>query len=178
MSGPGWDPITQALLANNPFNNPLNPGVAQQAAQNAATSPIAQTMTDSGVPPASAGTQLAAALQAIWGTHDFSKMDAIQSLPGGGEYAPFGAAGVSGAKGPPAWMAKLVLQAYKDGNTKYMQHLLSDPGIAGNPHLANFIKGVFAGNADKIAEANYYATNPSYNGWNNAAGDGIPGDGM
>ncbi len=96
-------------------------------------------------------------------------------LPGGGVAAPFGG---TGSDGPPMWLAKNALAAYQRGDTKYKDHLLADPTIAGDPHLHNFIVGLFAGDPDRIKEANYYSTNPSYNGWNNAAGNGIPGDGL
>jgi len=95
-------------------------------------------------------------------------------LPTTGVYAPFGIT----ADAPPAWLAKNALDAYNRGDTKYRDHLLSDPTIAGDPHLKNFVVQLFQGNADRIAEAQHYATNPSYNGWNNAAGNGIPGDFM
>jgi len=95
-------------------------------------------------------------------------------LPTSGVFAPFGIT----ADAPPAWLAKNALDAYNRGDTRYRDHLLSDPTIANDPHLRNFVTGLFAGNQDRIAEAQHYATNPSYSGWNNAAGNGIPGDFM
>lgn len=169
MAGPG--PYTGADLWNAIQNlmNGFNPGsaAAGSAVSAANNGSFGTSLVNNGINPAAVG---------VGASGGFGGVN--PGSGGGGMYAPFGENGAAGAKGPPMWLAKLVLQAYKSGNTAYEAHLLADPGIAGNPHLANFVKGVFAGNADKINEANYYATNPSYNGWNNAAGDGIPGDGM
>ncbi len=130
----------------------------------------------SGVPAASPGTSGAA----VGGVSGFigpggGVYPQTSPLPGGGVSAPFGS---SASDGPPMWLAKNALAAYQRGDTKYRDHLLADPTIAGDPHLHNFIVGLFAGDPDRIKEANYYSTNPSYNGWNDAAGNGIPGDGL
>jgi hypothetical protein len=103
--------------------------------------------------------------------------------------ASSGGGGVSSVWGNPssqdsvdAWFAKAVLKAQSD--PAYMQHLLSSVTGPNGPtgslltHYLNMIKGVMAGDPTWIKEATYYAGNPSYNGWNNAAGDGIAGDGM
>lgn len=120
-------------------------------------------LSPGGVPPSQGGT----------GTG--SLPPGAQGPPaGGGSYAPFGQPGTDS---PPAWLAQRALAAYQSGNTAYFAHLLADPTISGNQHLRNFILGLQQGDPARVKEAQYYAGNPSYNGWNNAAGDGIPGDG-
>lgn len=165
--GGGANPNTQAILSQLGFQNP-NAGALGQTAQ--AGLP--------GFPPA-LGQQ---ALQAMttWG-----------SGKPGTDGAPTGHGGVTDVwgnpatqDGPSAWFAKAALNAYNSHNTAGLQHLLNAVTGPNGPqgsllnHYLNFIKGLMAGDPTRIQEAQYYATNPSYNGWNNAAGDGIPGDGM
>jgi hypothetical protein len=67
--------------------------------------------------------------------------------------------------GPDAWFAKIVLAAI--GNPKQLQHILDSVNGPNGPegslkqHYLKLIQGVMAGDPDKIAEAKYYATNPS-----------------
>ncbi len=152
----------------DPFSSPLKPGNQPGAASTNA--PAWLSSLPESVKPDTGGTALPAGYMAP-GPYTLP----VSDKPGGGKDAPFGG---SSSDGPPMWLAKNALAAYQSGDTKYRDHLLNDPTIKGDYHLYNFVVGLFAGAADKIAEAKYYSTNPSYNGWNNAAGDGIPGDGL
>ena len=150
------------------FDRPLQPGFAQVPSQQIgsvldALAPVtgagSPALSPGGVPPSQGGTGTGTPAAGSSGGNAF--MEQLMTT----------------LKGPPAWLAKAALAAYQSGNTKYFNHLLSDPAIAGNPHLKNFVTGLMQGDPSRITEANYYATNPSYNGWNNAMGDGIPNDG-
>ncbi len=181
MALPSDDLATVVKALTDPFSSPLKPGGQPGA------NPVAPWLevlsnpggsTSSGTNPSGSGgtglgdrgTNLPAGYMAP-GPYTLP----VSDKPGGGKDAPFGG---SSSDGPPMWLAKNALAAYQSGDTKYRDHLLNDPTIKGDYHLYNFVVGLFAGAADKIAEAKYYSTNPSYNGWNNAAGNGIPGDGL
>lgn len=169
-----FDPTTLASTLVDLYANPLKPGSGIQppsAASNPWTGGTVPALI-SAAPPVSA-----AGVNAINRAAGPAAANVAAAGGGGGMFAPFGNLSLSTTDAPPAWLAKNALAAYQAGNTKYFQHLLSDPTISGDPHLANFVRGLMAGDPSRVSEAQYYATNPSYNGWNNAAGDGIPGDG-
>jgi hypothetical protein len=168
------DPLS---VLSNLYGIPLKPGGVGTSAANATKNPNAPWL-EVLAPPDAGGTGVApqpgSTGPALIGNGG-GVGPTTSPKPGGGVFAPFGS---SSSDGPPMWLAKNALAAYQAGNTKYRDHLLADPTIAGDPHLHNFIVGLFNGDPDRIKEAQYYSTNPSYNGWNNAAGNGIPGDGL
>lgn len=87
---------------------------------------------------------------------------------------------MANAEAPPAWMAKAALAAMANGTlAKYRDHLMSDPVLAANPHIRNWINGMVAGSQDRIAEAQHYSNVYGVPGvdYPIGAGDGIPNDG-
>jgi hypothetical protein len=95
--------------------------------------------------------------------------NAAAGAGGGGSGPPGTGNGVWGnpatQDGPDAWFAKAVLAAI--GNPTQLQHILDSVTGPNGPtgslynHYLQLIKGVMAGDQDKINEAKYYATNPS-----------------